>query len=85
MKKLQASIREILLQEWDPIGVSDVAQAQDEYDSYLGEITRAVLAHQTVAMLANQLVTIETDRMGLAGDRTRALQVADRLLRLMPR
>lgn len=34
----RAKIREILIQEWDPIGVRDVPQAQDEYDSYIGRV-----------------------------------------------
>ena len=27
------AIREILLRDWDPVGVADVPEAQDEYDS----------------------------------------------------
>ena len=34
----RAKIREILMHEWDPIGVRDVPQAQDEYDSYVGRV-----------------------------------------------
>lgn len=34
-KQLQDAIAEILLREWDPIGVVDTPEAQDEYDSYV--------------------------------------------------
>ncbi len=34
----RARVREVLMQEWDPIGVRDVPQAQDEYDDYVGEV-----------------------------------------------
>jgi hypothetical protein len=39
-KAIQESIREILLRDWDPIGVNDVPEAQDEYDSYVGGVYR---------------------------------------------
>lgn len=83
MKKLQARIREILLRQWDPIGVADEPQAQDEYDSYAGEIESAVRAGRSASEIANHLVLIETDEMGLSGDRDRALRAANSLTCLL--
>jgi hypothetical protein len=37
-RKIQESIRLVLLRDWDPIGVQDVPEAQDEYDSYVGGV-----------------------------------------------
>ncbi len=37
-RAIQESIRQVLLREWDPIGVRDVAEAQDEYDGYVGGV-----------------------------------------------
>ena len=37
-KSLQDAIRQVLLHDWDPIGVADVPEAQDEYDSYISQI-----------------------------------------------
>ncbi len=34
-REYQSAIRKILMEEWDPIGVSDIPEAQDEYDSYI--------------------------------------------------
>jgi hypothetical protein len=34
----RAKIREILMHEWDPIGVRDAPEAQDEYDAYVGRV-----------------------------------------------
>ena len=34
----QNNIRKILFQDWDPIGVSHIPEAQDEYDSYVGGV-----------------------------------------------
>lgn len=69
-------IRRILLTEWDPIGVADVPNAQDEYDSYVPEIARALDAGADAQSIAARLIAIETDRMGLAADRPRATRVA---------
>ena len=37
-RRYHDGIRRILLNDWDPIGVADIAEAQDEYDSYVGKI-----------------------------------------------
>jgi hypothetical protein len=34
----RARVREVLMQEWDPIGVRDAPHAQDEYDRYVGQV-----------------------------------------------
>ncbi len=34
----RAEVREVLMREWDPIGVRDCADAQDEYDAYVGKV-----------------------------------------------
>jgi hypothetical protein len=36
-------IRKILLKDWDPIGIEDCVDAQDEYDSYIPEIYNLVI------------------------------------------
>jgi hypothetical protein len=35
-RTIQESIHDILLRDWDPIGINDVPEARDEYDSYIG-------------------------------------------------
>jgi hypothetical protein len=37
-KDYQAAIHDVLLKQWDPIGVSHVPEAQDEYDGYISQI-----------------------------------------------
>ncbi len=75
-------IRRILLHEWDPIGVTDVAEAQDEYDGYVSKIYGMLIRHEPRHKLVDHLWWIETDNMGLAGDRQRTEAIADRLLGL---
>ena len=37
-RRYHDAIRRILLHDWDPIGVAEVVEAQDEYDGYIGKI-----------------------------------------------
>ena len=81
-RRYQESIRAILLKEWDPVGVADVPQAQDEYDSYVGQIYAMLIRHEARHALVDHLWQVETVHMGLAGNRRHTEAIADRLLRL---
>ena len=37
---LMSQSRQVLLADWDPIGIRDVPQARDEYDGYAATIVR---------------------------------------------
>lgn len=77
-----AAIRTVLLTEWDPIGVSQIPEAQDEYDSYVGGVYRLLITHVDRRGLFLHLWQIETEHMGLSGNRQHTETVVDRLLRL---
>jgi hypothetical protein len=81
-RRYQESIRRILLREWDPIGVTDIAGAQDEYDSYIGKIHGMLIRHEPRHKVVDHLWWIEAHYMGLAGNRHRTEAIADRLLEL---
>ena len=59
------AIHEILLREWDPIGVAGEPGAQDEYDSYIPAIYLLMQARSSVMELASHLGKLETVSMGL--------------------
>ncbi len=46
-REIQRSIAEVLLRNWDPIGVRNVPQAQDEYDAYVGGVYRLIASGAT--------------------------------------
>ncbi|WZO98477.1 hypothetical protein EP7_000056 [Isosphaeraceae bacterium EP7] len=79
------AVREILLREWDPIGVRDKADARDEYDSYVHRLSLMIARGEPTHRIAERLWNIETSGMGLRGDRRRAEWVADRLAGLCER
>jgi hypothetical protein len=63
--EIQQAIRAVFMQHWDPIGVADVPEAQDEYDSYVGPVYRLLASGASDAELIDYLYNTETETMGL--------------------
>ncbi len=63
------AIRKALLDEWDPIGVREISEAQDEYDHYVPAIYRLLVTRRPDCELIDYLWWLETEHMGLSGDR----------------
>ena len=84
--KMGASLREIrtiLLREWDPIGVRDIPEAHDEYDSYAMPLYTFLRQRPSQRAVVDHLYRLETEHMGLTRFGRRHLKpVADRLLSL---
>ena len=58
-------LRRLLMDGWDPIGVRDIPEASDEYDSYLGPIASRLRKGATADELAAYLTEVEEVQMGL--------------------
>lgn len=82
---LAASVRRVLLEEWDPIGINDVPEAQDEYDSYVSKICRMLREGCSTADIYSHLRWIESEHMGLDGNEIHARKIAERLASLRER
>jgi hypothetical protein len=79
--EIQERVRDVLNQQWDPIGVADVVE--DEYDGYIGEIYAPLKSGSSEAELAEHLRSIEADEMELRVSPIEKLRtVADSLRRL---
>ena len=64
--KIMDAIREVLVRDWDPIGVMDDPEwPRDEYDSYIGEIYKYLARDEPADFIARHLCFIEETRMGL--------------------
>jgi hypothetical protein len=81
-KRYYEAIHHVLLHEWDPIGVADEPAAVDEYDGYIPKQHGMLIRHEPRSRLVEHLWWVETECMGLCGDRLRDEAVADRLLGL---
>ena len=54
-RRIRVAIRKVFLEVWDPIGVKDEPNAQDEYDSYLGGTFELLMNHASDQDLKNYL------------------------------
>ncbi|MGO9112129.1 MAG: hypothetical protein ACLP9L_23125 [Thermoguttaceae bacterium] len=81
-KRYHEAIHNILLREWDPIGVADEPAAAGEYDGYIHKLHGMLIRHEPRHRLVDHLWWVETDCMGLFGNRLRTEAVADLLIRL---
>jgi hypothetical protein len=62
---LSRRVGELLHYVWDPIGVSGIAEARDEYDTYVPQVVQMLLGNKTEDEIARHLHYIQGDRMGL--------------------
>jgi hypothetical protein len=83
--EIEDRIRAVLNAEWDPIGAAHAVD--DEYDGYIAGILSLLQRNVSVEMLAEHLLSIEVQRMGLKGSpRDKLLRVAEALRTLhLPR
>lgn len=79
---MHQKIREVLLKEWDPIGVRAIPEAQDEYDAYVPTLYSMLIAGKPVCEVFEFLLWIEGEQMGLTVDRQRTQCIAERLMSL---
>lgn len=72
------SIRKILFNDWDPIGINDSAP-EDEYDAYIGVIYRSLSSGATEADIAEDLRKLELEQIGSATSPAHRYSVANKL------
>jgi len=65
--ELSRRVGEILHYIWDPIGISEIPEARDEYDGYLGDITGMLMRGAGKEEISKRLDIIATETMGLSG------------------
>jgi len=64
-RRIRAEIRRVLITTWDPIGIKDEPNAQNEYDSYLGSVFELLTNGASDDRMCEHLLQIVTDRMEL--------------------
>lgn len=79
-KELYRRTDEILHYLWDPIGVSDIPQARDEYHSYLPRVFARLVENAKDHEIAAYLVKVEEGSMGLTPNKEKALEIARTLI-----
>ena len=81
--KIFDSIRQVLIRDWDPIGIGDETALADEYDAYIAPVYRILVGPRTVDDLVECLQRIERDELGVGiSDSDRLFSVVKKLLAL---
>jgi len=70
------SLDRLLFREWDPIGVSDVDRAEDEYRMYLPGFWTLVRSGASAEQVADYLGKIEIERIELTTSLEHRLDIA---------
>jgi hypothetical protein len=81
-RTLHEKIKTVLMQDWDPIGVKEIPEAQDEYDSYVPAIYSMLISRKPLHEVLEYLLWLEGEHMGLKVDRQRAQFIAEKLVSL---
>ena len=82
-KHLFALIREVLIRDWDPLGLSDAPGTPDDYDAVARELHALVTDPETtVERIAAYLRWIEREQMGLQRRPGMATEAAQRIMAL---
>src|SRR5690606_19099897 len=75
-QKLLRIIDEVLHYVWDPIGISGVPQARDEYGGCVGPVFDLLRSGAAALEISSHWEAIASDRMGLPGRKERADEAA---------
>jgi hypothetical protein len=66
-RESRTRIREIMMRDWDPIGVAGVPEAVDEYARYVAQVYLMLMEQRTsVEVITSYLFDIATKNMGLS-------------------
>jgi len=77
-KEGEVSLRRVLMESWDPIGVADVPEAADECDSYVLVLGGKLKGGASVDEVAAYLAFVRTEVIGLSPNRAVDRAAAER-------
>jgi hypothetical protein len=81
-REIQQRIREVLLRDWDPIGVGKEPDLNDEYDAYIGGVYRLLASGAGPRAVAEHIAQIETEQMGFGTSPDKLVPLAEKLCAL---
>jgi hypothetical protein len=77
-------IRHVFLEVWDSIGIKDERLAQDEYDSYIGDVYELLVSHATDPKIAEYLYSVVHDAIGFESARVTDMVPTVQALKAIP-
>jgi len=86
VSKVLERLKDLLWEEWDPIGVNETDCPRDEYDSYALKIHSMLMSNASREEVLSYLVWLRTDYIGISkkGDPATVTDqlVADRAIQI---
>jgi len=77
MNSLYDQVRQAINRRWDPIGIASYSEEIDEYDGYIPALCRLLKEHAPRDQIFDYLWTVETESIGLSGNREATEDFAD--------
>jgi hypothetical protein len=81
-KKLYKAIDEILWSDWDPLGMNDIDDVRDEYQSYALQICGLKIHGANQETIAQKLYDFQRDEMSMPGSIENCRQIAEKIINL---
>lgn len=79
---LYRTVHSATLHDWDPIGVGDIPEAQNEYDAYIPKLCELLKSRRSRDEIVGYLWWLETEQIGLTGNKQATEEFADKLIRI---
>ena len=83
-RRIRVEMRHVLLEVWDPIGIKDEPNAQDEYDGYIGKLYDLLVSHADDSQFIDYLYWAVHDHMGLDAPSRSNIQTTVDALKKIP-
>nr|WP_300311503.1 hypothetical protein [Halomonas sp.] len=80
--KLYTAVREATHNQWDPIGVCAYSNEMGEYDGYIPKLCELLLKDASEDEISEFLWIVETESMGLSGDKNATREFSKKLIEL---
>lgn len=81
-RALRVQMRHVLLNTWDPIGINDEPNAQNEYDDYIGELFDLLENGAPDSAFLDYLYWAVNENMGLNASREDMQETVDALRKI---
>jgi len=82
-ENLYERVRQAVHIQWDPIGVAAYSDEMGEYDGYIPALCKLLKKQPSREQIFEYLWTVETESMGLSGDKQSTEEFADWLYSLI--
>jgi hypothetical protein len=81
-KRITNEIRNVLINNWDPVNIKEDGNRGNEYDSYIGGIYDLLMEHAPAKKISTHLSSVEKIYLGFEASPKSLLDVAEELMKI---